>query len=98
MGDGRDNSSNLGWEGIAVDGVFAPRPIVEAVVQMYLVELVAVAERTARNIDWMTSVVIDREHHAVAGVGEDTADPVLVQMQGPQVRVEQQPRGFKVHR
>ena len=46
----------------------------------------------------MTRVVVHGEHHAVTGVGQHAADPVLVHVQGLQVRVEEEPGRLQVHR
>lgn len=63
-----------------VDGVLAADAIVRAEVQMNLVKLITITERSARYIDGMASVVLHGEHDAVAGVCQYTVDSVFVQV------------------
>lgn len=58
---------------------------------MNLVELITIAEGSTRDVHGMTSVIVYCEHYTVASVGEDTANFVLVQMKGLQIRVKQKP-------
>lgn len=65
---------------MSIDGVLATGPIVQSEVQMDLVELITITERSPRYVNRMSRVVVHREHHAVTSVRQNTPDPVLVQM------------------
>lgn len=65
---------------------------------MYLVELVPITQRATRYVDRMARVIVHGENYTVAGVGQHTTYPVLVHVKGLQVRVEEEPGRFQVHR
>lgn len=65
---------------MSIDGVLAADAIVRAEVQMNLVKLITITERTAGNVDGMARVVLHGEHDTVAGVRQYAVDSVLVQM------------------
>lgn len=88
--------AHLGGKAVAVDGVLAAGVIHEPVVQVYLVELVAIAERPAGYVDGLPRVVVDGEDDAVAGVAQDPGDLVLVQVQRLEIRIEQEALGLEV--
>lgn len=46
----------------------------------------------------MARVIVHGENYTVAGVGQHTTYPVLVHVKGLQVRVEEEPGRFQVHR
>lgn len=73
--------SYLGGECVSIDRVLAADTIVRAEVQMNLVELITITERTAGDIDGMAGVVFHGEYDTVAGVRQYTVDSVLVQME-----------------
>ncbi|KZC08057.1 hypothetical protein WN55_09120, partial [Dufourea novaeangliae] len=83
---------------MSIDSVLAPGSIVQAEVQMDLVELITVAQRTVRYVHGMTRVVVHREDNAVPGVRQYTGDFVLVQMQRLEIRVEKKSGRLEVHR
>lgn len=70
----------LGREGVPVDGVLAADAIVRAEVQMDLMKLITITERSTGYVDGMARVVLHGEHNAVAGVRQHTVDSVLVQV------------------
>lgn len=72
--------SYLGGKGVSVDGVLATGAIVHAKVQMNLVKLITITERTTGDVDGVARVVFHGEHDAVPGVGQNTVDSVLVQV------------------
>lgn len=72
--------SYLGRERVSIDGVLAADAIVRAEVQMNLVKLITITERTAGDVDGMASVVLHGEHDAMTGVRQNAVDSVLVQM------------------
>jgi hypothetical protein len=98
MGENRRGGGDLGGKTVAVDGVFAPEVVVEAVVEMDLMKLVTVAQRAPGYVEQLLGVVVDGEDDAVAGVAEDAADLVLVEVEGLEVRVEEEPVGLEVDR
>lgn len=83
---------------MSIDGMLAAGPIVQPKVQMNLVELITIAERSTRYVNGMTSVIVHREHHTVASVGQNTSNLVLVQVKGLQIRVKEKPGGLQVYR
>lgn len=65
---------------MSVDGVLTADAIVRAEVQMNLVKLITITERTAGNVDGMAGIVLHGEHDAMAGIRQYAIDSVLVQM------------------
>lgn len=65
---------------------------------MNFMKLITITERTARDIDRMTSVVLHGEHDTVPGIRQDTIDPVLVQVKWLQIWVEKQSSRLEIHR
>lgn len=65
--------------------------VVHAVVYVYLVELIAIAQGPTRYVYQLASVIVDAEDNAVAGVGQHAVHLVLVDVQELEVTVEQQP-------
>lgn len=63
-----------------IDGMLAADAIIRAEVQMNLVELITITERTPGYVDGMAGVVLHGEHHAVTGVCQYAVDSVLIQM------------------
>lgn len=83
---------------MSVHGVLATGPIVQSKMQMYLVELIPIAQRATGYVHRMARVIVHGEDHAVASVRQHTAYPVLVHVEGLQVRIEKEPGRFQVHR
>lgn len=66
---------------MAINGVLASQAIHQAIMQVNLVKLVPVAQRTTGYVNGLPRVlVVDREYDAVARVGQGAADLVLVQV------------------
>lgn len=63
---------------MSINGVLAADAIVRAEVQVNLVKLITITERTAGNVDGMTSVVLHGKYDAVSGVRQHTINSVLV--------------------
>lgn len=63
---------------MSIDGVLAADAIVRAEVQMNLVKLITITERTAGDVDGMTGVVLHGKHHAVSSVRQYAVNSVLV--------------------
>jgi len=65
---------------MSIDGVLAADAIIRAEVQMNLVKLITITERTTGDIDGMAGVVLHSEHNTMAGVRQYAVDSVLIQM------------------
>jgi hypothetical protein len=60
-------------EGVSVDAVLRAPVIPQAVVNVYLLELVLVGKRSARHVDVVSSSVVHSEHNTVSSVGNTAA-------------------------
>lgn len=67
------NFSYLGREGVAVDAVLGAAVVPQAVVNVYLLELVPVGQRAARHVDVMSCRVLHSEHDTVPRVADTAA-------------------------
>lgn len=65
---------------MSIDSVLATDVVLQAEMQVNLVELVAIAEGPTGYIDRMAGIVFDREYHTVTGVCQDSTDFVLVEV------------------
>lgn len=90
--------THLRGKRVSVHGVLATGPIIQPKMQMYFVELIPITQRATRYVDRMARVIVHGENYAVASVRQHTTYPVLVHVKGLQVRVEEEPGRFQVHR
>lgn len=61
-------NSHLARKTVSVDVVLAALAVLRAVVNVNLLELIAIGERTARDVDVLLGVLVNAKHQRLAGV------------------------------